>query len=56
MVKFGKTMVKFAKENFYAAKKPRLLVLIMPKMSVYVKTFKVEDKKIELRFGLRLKT
>ena len=40
MVKFGKTEI--TKEKFYVAKKP--LVLIMPEMSGYVKTFKVEDK------------
>ena len=32
----------------YSDKSIRLLVLIMPKMSGYIKTFKVEDKKSKL--------
>ena len=42
MLKFGEKRV--AKEKFYAAKKAiKPLVLIMPKMSEYVKTFKIID-------------
>ena len=45
MLKFGEKRV--AKEKFYAAKKTikpiKPLVLIMPKMSEYVKTFKIID-------------
>ena len=36
--------------NGYLDKDIRLLVLKMPKMSGYVKTFKVEDKKNKLMF------